>query len=82
MASLRSIAALLVAPLLAAGLTSAAMAATDKKRVEAGSARHTAMPRRSLAAHDDGGYYEQILDKVPFGSQRWWRIYESQPKGR
>ncbi|HSR80911.1 MAG TPA: hypothetical protein VLL28_09060 [Hyphomicrobiaceae bacterium] len=82
MVSLRSIAASLVVPLLAVGLTSNGVAAPYKKRAEAGSARQAAMPRRSLAAHGYGGYYEQILDKVPFGSQRWWRIYEAQPKGR
>ena len=25
-----------------------------------------------------GGYYEHVLDSVPFGSQRWWSIYHEQ----
>ena len=25
-----------------------------------------------------GDYYEHLLDKVPFGSQRWWDIYQQQ----
>ncbi|HEY7084218.1 MAG TPA: hypothetical protein VH519_05320 [Hyphomicrobiaceae bacterium] len=26
----------------------------------------------------DTGYYEHVLEKVPFGSKRWWDIYEEQ----
>ena len=26
----------------------------------------------------DGNYYPHLLDKVPFGSQRWWSIYHEQ----
>jgi hypothetical protein len=25
-----------------------------------------------------GDYYEHLLNKVPFGSQRWWTIYNEQ----
>jgi hypothetical protein len=28
------------------------------------------------------GYYEQRLDAVRFGSQRWWYIYDQQHGGR
>jgi hypothetical protein len=83
MVSLQSIAVSLAVLLLAVGPTSNGTAAPYKKRSKAGTTRTVAMPGRSSADHGyDGGYYEQILDKVPFGSQRWWRIYEAQPKGR
>ena len=25
-----------------------------------------------------GDYYEHVLDKVPFGSRRWWDVYRQQ----
>ena len=34
--------------------------------------------RGSAASHSSNGYYEHVLDKVPFGSQRWWDIYFEQ----
>ena len=82
MVSLQWIAASLAVPALVVGLASKAKAGPHKKRVEAGIARHAAMPARSLAMNGESGYYEHILDKVPFGSQLWWRVYDSQPKGR
>ncbi|HEY7084219.1 MAG TPA: hypothetical protein VH519_05325 [Hyphomicrobiaceae bacterium] len=82
MVSLQRIAASVVVALLAAALASTGMAAPHKKRAGPGIARQAAIPGRSLGANGQDGYYEQILDKVPFGSQRWWRIYEAQPKGR
>jgi hypothetical protein len=27
---------------------------------------------------EGGTYYQHLLDKVPFGSQRWWMIYHEQ----
>ena len=82
MVSVPRIAASLVLPMLAVGLAGNGMAAPHKKRADAPIARQAAMPRRALAANGYAGYYEHILDKVPFGSQLWWRVYESQPKGR
>jgi hypothetical protein len=82
MVSPRWIAAWLVVPALVVGLASKAKAGPHKKRLDAGIARHAAMPARSLASNGESGYYEHILDKVPFGSQLWWRVYDSQPKGR
>ena len=82
MVSLQWTAALLVVPLLVVGLASNAKAAPHKRRVDAGIARQAPMPVRLPATNGDSGYYEHILDKVPFGSQLWWRVYESQPKGR
>ena len=26
----------------------------------------------------EANYYEHVLEKVPFGSKRWWSIYEEQ----
>jgi hypothetical protein len=37
-------------------------------------------PRRTQQG--GGDYHEQILDKVPFGSLRWWNVYEAQHGGR
>jgi len=36
----------------------------------------TKPPRRPT--QEGGDYYEHILDKVPFGSQRWWDVYRQQ----
>ena len=38
--------------------------------------RRAGIRSRPPAASSD--YYEHILDKVPFGSKRWWSIYEEQ----
>jgi hypothetical protein len=38
--------------------------------------------RNPMAANDYNGYYERVLDRVPFGSKIWWRVYDSYPKGR
>jgi hypothetical protein len=75
------IAALLVVSLVVSP-TSNAKASPHKKRADAGLVRQAAVPARSLAANGYTGYYEHVLDKVPFGSQLWWRVYDSQPKGR
>ena len=45
------------------------------KPVEAGTPSY----RNPMAQN---GYYENILDRAPFGSQLWWRVYDSYPKGR
>ena len=33
-----------------------------------------------LAANGYSGYYERVLDRVPYGSQLWWRVYHSYPR--
>jgi hypothetical protein len=33
-----------------------------------------------MAANGYTGYYERVLDKVPYGSQLWWRVYNSIPR--
>jgi hypothetical protein len=66
---------------LATGLSGQVAAATIKKK-----RLHVPQQGESysnpLAANGYSGYYERVLDKVPFGSQLWWRVYDSQPKGR
>ena len=58
-----------------------------KKRLHVGAHRQhfaasTYRYRNPMAANDYNGYYENILDKAPFGSKVWWRVYNSYPKGR
>lgn len=33
-----------------------------------------------LAANGYTGYHERVLDRVPYGSQLWWRVYHSYPR--
>jgi hypothetical protein len=73
----------LVALLLAAGLAGHADAAgrPQKKRLQAHHyAGHLPKPHypKSGAREVQSDYYEHVLEKVPFGSQRWWNIYEEQ----
>jgi hypothetical protein len=32
------------------------------------------------AANGYSGYYERVLNRVPYGSQLWWRVYHSYPR--
>jgi hypothetical protein len=71
----------LVVLLLGAGLAGHAEAAgqPQKKRLKA--ARYPAPKARYRTPGSGGGetsYYEHVLGKVPFGSKRWWGIYEEQ----
>jgi hypothetical protein len=34
--------------------------------------------RKPAPAPGEATYYEHVLEKVPFGSKRWWDIYEEQ----
>jgi hypothetical protein len=34
--------------------------------------------RSPATSNGSSDYYEHVLDKVPFGSKRWWSIYEEQ----
>jgi len=40
----------------------------------------TSMRANPLAANGYTGYYERVLDRVPYGSQLWWRVYHSYPR--
>jgi hypothetical protein len=82
---MKAIVRCLVALSLVAGLAGQADAASQqrKERLKAGQAsktyaakaRGTRQPASSDTASD---YYEHVLDKVPFGSKRWWSIYDEQ----
>ena len=76
--------ALLVALLLAGGMSGQAGATTaKKKRPHAGQERPThSSPSSNPSAANGYVYYERNLDRVPFGSQVWWQVYDSMPKGR
>jgi ABC-type oligopeptide transport system substrate-binding subunit len=74
---------------LVAGAASHADAANQKKkRQHAGHYNIQPSPKstygyRSHASgngsgNGSGDYYEHLLDKVPFGSKKWWSIYEEQ----
>jgi hypothetical protein len=78
----------LVALSFAASLAASAEAATRKhKRLYssqysdsyAGAYGYGARADRSTGPH--GPYYEHRLEALPFGSQRWWSVYEGQ-RGR
>jgi hypothetical protein len=71
----------LLALSLAAGLAGHADAGQPpKKRLQA----HYPSPHalkgryRKSGSAAEAGYYEHVLEKVPFGSKRWWDIYEEQ----
>ena len=34
--------------------------------------------RKPASSDNESDYYEHILDKAPFGSKRWWSIYDEQ----
>ena len=73
--------ALFLALALSAGLSGQAdAAAAKKKRPHSGAYAQSA--GNPLAANGYTGYYERVLDRVPYGSQLWWRVYDSMPKGR
>ena len=68
---------------LVVGLTGHADAARlpQKKRLQA-SHRGTHAPKvrypKPRSGDGEANYYEHVLEKVPFGSKRWWSIYEEQ----
>jgi hypothetical protein len=65
---------------LAAGLVGHADAAGQPQKRRLQAARHPAPKARYRTPGSGGetGYYEHVLEKVPFGSKRWWGIYEEQ----
>ena len=73
----------LVALSLAAGFGGHADAAgrLQKKRLQVShSSSHAPKARHRMPGAGDGeaSYYEHVLEKVPFGSRRWWDIYDEQ----
>ena len=63
---------------LTASLTDQVSAAPLRNKKQA-HPQHTMPPPRP----EQGGsnYYEQLLDKVPFGSERWWHIKQRKGGG-
>jgi hypothetical protein len=70
----------LVALSLAAGLAGHADAANRKKKQFQANpySKSYRTTTRQPASNGSNDYYEHLLDKVPFGSQRWWSIYHEQ----
>jgi hypothetical protein len=53
----------------------------QRKRLQASHhGTHAPKVRYPKPGSGDGeaNYYEHVLEKVPFGSKRWWSIYEEQ----
>ena len=68
---------------LATGLAGHADAAAQPQKKHMQAARHpTPQPkaryRKPGSGDGETSYYEHVLEKVPFGSKRWWDIYEEQ----
>jgi hypothetical protein len=47
----------------------------NKKRAHR---QHAITKPSSRPSQGGGDYYEHLLNKVPFGSQKWWTIYNEQ----
>ena len=71
----------LMTVVLGAGLVGEASAA-GLKRKRSPAVAYERAAGTPLAANGYTGYYERVLDRVPYGSQLWWRVYDSMPKGR
>jgi hypothetical protein len=79
---IKAVLAFLAAALILAGAAADAEAASQtRKRAHAGQHKKHSPPRaygyrKPASGNGSSDYYEHLLDKVPFGSQRWWQIYE------
>lgn len=65
---------------LVAGLAGQATAASRKKhrpQIDPYGQSYRPVTRQSSSGANSD-YYEHLLDKVPFGSRRWWSIYDEQ----
>jgi len=69
--------AIVMVPLLALIQSGPADAAARKKTRPTSEMSMRANPQ---AANGYTGYYERVLDRVPYGSQLWWRVYHSYPR--
>jgi hypothetical protein len=67
----------IMVPLFALIQAGPADAAARKRTLPASEISMRANP---LAANGYTGYYERVLDRVPYGSQLWWRVYHSYPR--
>lgn len=86
-ADMKSALASFAALLLVAGVASHADAGNPKKKRlhtsqykkhYAPKATYGYRSQASGAGSDSTDYYEHVLEKVPFGSKRWWSIYAEQ----
>lgn len=80
---MRVVSICIVATVLAAAAVAYADAASPKKKqLQAGppgkSYEAEAPGRRSGGSNSGSDYYENVLERVPFGSQRWWEVYGRQ----
>jgi len=67
----------LVSAMIAASLAGSVIAAPSRSKKHPH--RQHIMAKPTLRpAQGSGDYYEHLLNKVPFGSQRWWSIYHEQ----
>jgi hypothetical protein len=82
MSVLKGLLALATSLVLAVSVAGHADAAGSKrKRPKAGQLGkpHVTVPdKRSEKANDQYEYYENVLERVPFGSKRWWDVYGRQ----
>jgi len=69
--------AIVMVPLLALIQAGPADAAARKKTRPTSEIGMRADPQ---AANGYTGYYERVLNRVPYGSQLWWRVYHSYPR--
>jgi len=69
--------AIIMVPLLTLIHAGAADATARKKSRPTSDIGMRANP---LAANGYSGYYERVLDRVPYGSELWWRVYHSYPR--
>jgi len=69
--------AIVMVPLLALIQSGPADAAARKKTRPISEMGMRANPQ---AANGYTGYYERVLDRVPYGTQLWWRVYHSYPR--
>jgi hypothetical protein len=68
---------LLAAPASAAPYKKKRPSATYDRPLAAGESGR----RNPMAENGYHGYYERVQDRVPFGSELWWRVYNSFPRG-
>ena len=62
---------------LLASLANQVTAAQPRNKKQA-NRQHAITKPSSRPSQGGGGYYEHLLNKVPFGSQKWWTIYNEQ----
>ena len=72
----------IMVPLFALSQAGTADAASRKKmRAPAHQyTNETNLRGHPMAANGYSGYYERVLERVPYGSQLWWRVYHSYPR--